>query len=434
MAKYRFLSFVLCLSLLCGCTPLVVEPGTEVTETSAVEPGTEVTETSAVEPVLEEPEVLLYEDMKAIWLSQFDLANVYRDGEMQREIGDFTEKTGRILDLVKEQGFNTVFLQIRPYGDSMYPSALFPLSGYVAVGTVEYDPVEIIVRLAHERSLSIHAWINPLRAMTEAEMETVSPDFTIRQWYDDEALRGKYIVSVGGRWYLNPAYEPVRELICAGAQEALDLYDFDGLHMDDYFYPTTEEWFDATAYQAAGGPLTLEDFRREQISILVQKLCGITHGSREGRIFGISPAGNVETVYHSQYADVYRWCREAGFLDYICPQVYFGLEHETHGFVKVCQTYEDMVTLDSVSLIIGMTFGKAFTREDPWAGTGQDEWKNSRDILARCLETTKELGKCRGVAVFSYQYLFDPLTGEPIPETEAERAAFAGILKDISWN
>ena len=432
MTKFPFLPLLLCLFLLCGCAPLPAAPSLE-----SPEPSTAATTVPCTEPAEEPQEVLLYRDVKAMWLSQFDLVEIYRDGNRQREEGDFTARMEQVLDLVKEQGFNTVFLQIRPYADSMYPSGLYPLSACVTGqigGAAAYDPVEIIVELAHTRGLSIHGWINPLRAMTEQEMETLSTDFTLRQWYGDEALRGKYIVSVGGRWYLNPAYEPVRGLILAGAQEALSLYDFDGLHMDDYFYPTTETWFDAAAYEAAGSAVSLEDFRREQISILVKALCEATHGSREGRIFGISPAGNVETVYHSQYAEVYRWCAEAGYLDYICPQVYFGLEHGSHDFVKVCQLYRDMIETDSVSLIIGMTFGKAFTREDPWAGTGKDEWKNSRNILARCLETTKELEKCRGVAVFSYQYLFDPLTGEPIPETEAERAAFVGILKDISWN
>ncbi len=32
-------------------------------------------------------------------------------------------------------------------------------------------------------------------------------------------------------------------------------------------------------------------------------------------------------------------------------------------------------------LIIGMTFGKAFSGEDPWAGSGKDEWKSRKDVL-----------------------------------------------------
>ena len=42
---------------------------------------------------------------------------------------------------------------------------------------------------------------------------------------------------------------PVRKKLCG-------CMDFDGLHMDDYFYPTTDPSFDADAYasyQASGG-------------------------------------------------------------------------------------------------------------------------------------------------------------------------------------
>ena len=36
---------------------------------------------------------------------------------------------------------------------------------------------------------------------------------------------------------------------------------------------------------------------------------------RVGRIFGISPRGNVVRVFHTQYADVYLWCGVDGYID-----------------------------------------------------------------------------------------------------------------------
>lgn len=425
-----------------GTVPVAVP----ITEPFTV-PQTEPEPTSITEPVTEpasEPvsisDVLLYEDMKALWLSQFDLTHIYLNGNTQRDEADFTARVAQVMDNVKAQGFNTVFLQVRPYADSMYPSEFYPMSSYVTGRYgyhAQYDPVEIIVQLAHNRGLSIHAWINPLRGMTEEELQLIDTEYTIRRWYDDPQLCGRYIVLVNGRWYLNPAYNEVVDLICSGAEEALFMYDFDGLHMDDYFYPTTDTFFDAEAYaddQASGGSLDLADFRRNNINKLVHKLCEITHNSRAGRIFGISPAGNVDTAFNTHYADVYQWCGTFGYVDYICPQVYFGLEHGSHDFVKVCNTYQDMIQADSVDLIIGMTFGKAFSKEDPWAGTGKDEWRNNRNVLARCLQTTSGLEKCQGVAVFSYQYFFDPLTGLGIAQTEEERDNFVPVLQDITWN
>ncbi len=464
------LALVLCLGLLGGCTasqegettqPTVTEtpsseasteastevstqtptepsamPSTEGTTEPSTEPATEPATEAATEPPADSS-VVRYADTKAIWLSQFDLTGIYLDGGTQREEADFTARMAQVLDNVKAQGFNTVFLQVRPYADSMYPSAYYPMSAYV-VGTLgaqaRYDPVERIVELAHERDLSIHAWINPMRGMGEAEILQVGQEYTLRRWYDNPDLRGRYLVLVNGRWYLNPAYGEVADLIVAGAEELLTLYDFDGLHMDDYFYPTTDTSFDALAYDAFGGSKSLAEFRRGNLNLLVRRLCELTHSSRDGRVFGISPAGNVDTVYNTQYADIYRWCSAEGYIDYICPQVYFGLEHGSYDFQKVCQTYQDMIQVDSVELIIGMTFGKALTGEDKWAGTGKDEWKDNKDVLARCLQTTLDLPKCRGVAVFCYQYLFDPLTGQPVPETAQEQESFFPVLKAITWS
>ena len=207
--------------------------------------------------------------------------------------------------------------------------------------------------------------------------------------------------------------------------------------MDDYFYPTTDPSFDADAYasyQASGGALELAEFRRKALDDLVYQLHEMTGKSRVGRIFGISPGGNVDRVFHTQYADVYLWCGVDGYIDYICPQVYFGLEHGSYDFVKVCRTYQDMIQTDSVDLIIGMTFGKAFSGEDPWAGSGKDEWKSRKDVLVRCLKATLDLEDCQGVAVFCYQYFFDPLTGQSIAETAEERDHFVPAFQEITWD
>ena len=43
-------------------------------------------------------------------------------------------------------------------------------------------------------------------------------------------------------------------------------------------------------------------------------------------LFGISPQGNMDNNYNKQFIDVKKWLSEEGYLDYICPQVYFGLK------------------------------------------------------------------------------------------------------------
>lgn len=375
------------------------------------------------------------QNMKCLWISQFDLSPVYTDGARQRDVSEFVRLVDRMLFRVAECGFDTVFLQMRPNADSMYPSALYPPSHYVvgAYGNAfDYDPIELFLQAAHRHGISVHAWINPMRGMTEEEIVSVDPSYPVRAWYDNEKTKGTYLVNVGGRLYLNPAYPEVRTLIVNGADELLSRYAVDGLHMDDYFYPVTDAEFDRAAYDAYvadGGTRTLADFRRDALDTLVSALYARTKAHGTSKLFGISPAGNYETVYHKQYANIYRWGKETGFVDYLCPQIYFGLCHETFDFSKTAAYWNGIVQNGNVALLVGMTLGKAKTKTDPYAGSGKNEWAERDDILARCLRHTTALSGCVGVSYFCYQYFYDPVTDASVKETEAEREHLIPLLK-----
>ncbi len=390
-------------------------------------------------PQEQDYKVVNYKDMKAIWISQFDLSSVYSSGGAQRSKTDFTRLMSKILDNVKKNGFNTVFLQTRPYADSFYPSEYYPPSRFT-VGkygnNFEYDPIKVIVDLARDRGFSLHAWINPLRCMTEAEIAYVPDGYAVKKWYNDPATKGRYIVKSGTYLYLNPAYTEVRELILDGAREVVSKYKLDGLHMDDYFYPTVDPAFDHEAYsdyKGAGGTLSLADWRRDNLNRLISSMYSVTKSVNKNALYGISPAGNWNTVYNSQYADIYTWCANGGYIDYICPQVYFGLEHSTYDFVKTSNMWQSFIKTDRVKLIIGMTLGKAKSGVDEYAGSGRLEWTENKDVIKRCIQYTSSLDKCVGVSIFCYQYFYNPLSGSEVNETLTERNNFVPLLKDISW-
>ena len=77
------------------------------------------------------------------------------------------------------------------------------------------------------------------------------------------------------------------------------------------------------------------------------------------------------TVYNSHYADVLTWCAEEGYIDYICPQVYFGLEHSSFDFISTAEKWQSYIKSDKVSLVIGMSLGKAQSGVDNYAGEGK---------------------------------------------------------------
>ena len=420
-------------------TEPMTEPETTEAPTEApTEPETEKVPDGTIPFVPSNPEEI--GDWKGLWLSQFDLQSIYSAGSSQRSEADFRKRMEQVLDNTVKDGFNTVVLQLRPNADSIYPSDVYPPSKYAVgsyAGDFQYDPVAIVVELCKERNLSVHGWINPMRGMTEDEIKQVDDKYLIKQWYNDKTKKGDYIVFVNKNWYLNIAHPEVRKLICDGAAEILARYEMDGVHMDDYFYPTTDASFDAKAYNAYkkdGGTLDLAGWRKESLSTLVAELYATvkTHDLRA--LFGISPAGNINTVMNSHYADVMTWCANPGYIDYIMPQVYFGFEHASWAFDKTCKIWQDIIDTEYVTLIVGMSFGKALSGVDNYAGAaGKDEWTRHKDIMVRSLKHTETLELCKGVTVFCYQYLWDRGNGTIIPATKQEHEAFSAYLKEATW-
>lgn len=393
---------------------------------------------SQVDIVYEDSSEIVHEEdevyMKAVWITQFDLKNILVDGDIQRNKESFIKLSEVMFDNIINEGYNTVIVQARPYADSFYYSDIYPISNYVTgkFGDVAiYDPFALLVDLAHAKRLEIHAWLNPMRAMTVKEIKDVPNNYIIKQWYDDSDKNGKYLIELDGRLYLNPAYEEVRNLIASGAGEVAEKYNIDGVHIDDYFYPTTESSFDIAAYdeyKKNGGSDSLDKFRNNNLDLMVSEMYKAIKAAKEDVVFGISPAGNIDNTYKLMYADVYKWCSEDGYIDYICPQIYFGLEHETHDFISVYNTWNNIVTNDNVKMTVGITLGKAITGIDNYAGTGKNEWSENKDVIKRCLEYLMKQEDCVGVFVFCYQHMYDPISGETVEATKTERENMKIIL------
>ena len=377
---------------------------------------------------------LNYDKPKAIWLSQFDMREIYTSRGKQREATEYTPLVERVISNISSMGINTVFIQLRPNGDSIYPSEIYPPSIY-AVGEYgnefSYDPFEIFLSLAHKADISVNAWVNPLRCMSVESIAKIPDKYTVKRWY----LENKYVKEVGGYLYLDPAYDECHSLVCAGVDEIIEKYDVDGIHIDDYFYPTSDESFDEGSYRALNEKkLSLGDFRREQTGKLVKSLYDTVKSKSASLLFGVSPSGNTARNYNELFADVERWCSE-GYVDYICPQIYFGFDHSTHPFDAVLSEFSEMSQRGNIPLIVGITLEKADNGyrgvEDTWAGSGSAEWITQKNIIKRSLLCVRELDDTCGVALFSYRLLFDPITGEPRLETREEYENFMPVFREM---
>lgn len=343
-------------------------------------------------------------EVKAVWISYLDFANIIKN----RNQTEFTNNIGNAFDKVKNTGLNTVIVQVRPFGDALYDSQYFPWS-YTITGTEGrdpgYDPLKIMVREAHNRGLSIEAWINPYRIRVGGYTNAISNDNIAMEWYEEE---NDAVIKYNGGFYYNPGSQKARDLIIKGVEEIVQNYAVDGIHFDDYFYPTTDESFDKNTYQQSGTNLSLADWRRENVNKLVKSTYSAIKNINPSVRFGISPQGNFSNNYNVQYSDVGLWMANSGYVDYICPQLYWGFKHATAPYKSMVAQWDSKVRSKDVDLYIGLATYKLGTTEAAYAKEGVHEWKNTTDLMARMVETARTANSYGGFMLFRYDSLYNP--------------------------
>ena len=196
--------------------------------------------------------------------------------------------------------------------------------------------------------------------------------------------------------------------------EIVQQYEVDGIHLDDYFYPTTETAFDAAAFADVKAD-NLNQFRLSQVNEMIQQIYSTVKAKSPELLLSISPQGTMDGNYTKQYADVRRWGSEAGYCDVLIPQVYFGFENEAAPFSETVTEWVQTVTYDSVSLVIGIGTHK-YGKVDQWAGSGSMEWTTQWDLPVRQATQVLETDGTDGLAVYDYATTF-------LPESNAERMA-----------
>lgn len=421
MKKLILIMFCIIIFFLCGCSQLheneesmensmtgEVTLSIQTIEQLQIEKEAEITSKSDYKP-------LNYEYQKAIWLTMMD----YQKLLSEKSETEFTDNIKTAFEKIKASGFNTVYVHVRPYNDAYYKSDIFPRAEYYA-DNMEFDPLEIIINEGHKANLSIHSWVNPLRCQTDSQLKALDSKYTIKKWYDDETKNGTYIIKIGDRWYLNPAYEEVREYVISGISEISGKYEVDGIHFDDYFYPTQEESFDAAAFEQSGST-DLKKWRTENIDNLIKEVYNTVKEINPDMIFGISPQGNIDSDCNVLYADVKKWCSEDGYCDYIAPQIYYGFENENLPFEDTVRAWSELVTCKNVKLVIGICTYK-IGKEDEWAGSGKNEWKENSGIPAKQAEFILQ-NSVDGIAVYSYESMYDE-------NIKSECEKLAEILRD----
>jgi len=213
--------------------------------------------------------------LKGVWFSFLDW-QLYLRGKDQ---SSFDSAFSSVCDTVAGHGLNAIFVHVRSHNDAVYPSGIYPWSSEMLNGADPgYDPLSEMVNIAHSKGLQIHAWINPYG-------------------YRNGVVCGNASLANASN-------------IVSGVQEIVSNYGVDGIHFDDYFPPVGKGEMNSVISQ-------------------VHTVC-----ANAGKVFGISPQGNLDNVRASS-ADIDTWLSSGGYVDYVCPQIYWSDNYGAAGNVTM---------------------------------------------------------------------------------------------------
>ena len=377
---------------------------------------------STPEPSADPNPALPAGEWRAVWVSylewaamDFSTEDAFRAGVVQ------------LLDNCTGLGLNTVLAQVRPFGDALYRSTLFPWS-HLCTGVQGqdpgFDPLDVLLTEAHARGLSLEAWVNPYRLRSSASMPPAIVENSLLNTHPE------WVCTVNEGAYLNPAIPEAADYVVQGVAELVQNYAVDGIHFDDYFYPTTDPSIDAAQF-AASGETDLTAWRRANVTRLVKAAHDAVKAADPTLRFGVSPQGNPDNDRNEQYTDLSVWLTASGadaVVDYLCPQIYWGYGYTLSSgstrfaFENITAEWLALPRAESTALYFGLGAYRVGVGDGGANADSVSQWCTG-SALARQVTDLRSAG-AGGWALYRYGSLF---RSDESGLAAAERAALTAL-------
>ena len=322
------------------------------------------------------------------WISFYELEGM--------AAGDFYKGFENACRKTAEIGLNALYVHVKAMDTCFYNSEFLPMAEWCK--ELDTDVLYFMAETAHSFGLEFHAWLNPYRL-------SHSKDFTLSKNYS-EFVENYDFARLDNGVYLNPASSKSQAVILKVIREILSNYDIDGIHLDDYFYPTTDTSFDRASYEEYASlsekPLGLDDYRRAQVNALILGIKQTIVSLKKEVVFSVSPAADIQKNFGELYADVSFWCKQ-GIIDVIIPQIYFGFDYplEKFCFENLVVEWIKCVQNTDVSLYIGLAPYKLGTENE----ADKAEWAEGVYVVSDQLKNVFARGEIEGIVLYSYSSL-----------------------------
>jgi uncharacterized lipoprotein YddW (UPF0748 family) len=424
----------------------------------------------------------LKREFRGVWIAS--VANIDWPSRPDLSTEEQRDEFRSILNQHQKNGINAVIVQVRPSADAFYRSSFEPWSEWLTGAKAEepdpeYDPLTFMIEESHERAMEFHAWLNPYRAIFDADKFYKEPGHVrldtlnslIKELIESDSandapqLSGddyndlvqlldldtgilvyqhpEWFVQYGNKIYFDPGIPEVQNHIYNVVGEIVEKYDVDAIHMDDYFYPyriAGVEFPDSASFKKYGSTYSvdLKDFwRRENVNTIVKNLNETIKARKPYVKFGISPFGvwrnasvdpagsNTkagQTNYDDLYADVLKWQKEK-WIDYVIPQIYWHRGFNLADYEILAHWWNDN------SYGVHIYIGQGLYRVDAESPT--EAWRNPLEIPEQ-IDLNRSLPNIQGSCFFSSKTVINnPLGVSDILREKYYQ--FPALIPEMDW-
>jgi uncharacterized lipoprotein YddW (UPF0748 family) len=357
-----------------------------------------------------------------------------------------------LVRTAREQGFNTLLVQVRGRGDAYYTSDLEPRASELGRQPAAFDPLAAVLTDAHAAGIRVHAWVCMDLVSSAVELPS-SPDHLVYrhpEWLmvprpiaqEVARLDPKNPGYVGkiARWtrgeidtveglYLSPVQPDAAAYTKRVIGDIARRYDLDGVHLDYARYPTPQfdysrfaiaqfraemsprlsaalrraadddETSDLFAYPDRF-PNEWKAFRRERLTALVAGVRQAVHAARPDALVTAAVAPDPQDAFEERLQDWRGWLANH-LVDAVAPMAY---------------TQDSARFADQIAAARAVSGGSAV-----WAGIGAYRLSPAQTI--ENIQAARRLGAA-GIVLFSYDSLTGPKPPAPDYLATVSRGAF----------